>query len=150
MNTEVFLEIIDFAIKQEKIAADFYSNMQDLTSLDSNKKIFSDLEKMELGHIKILKNFKNEGLANYVPEQVTDLKISDYQDEVELHDKMDFQEILMVAMKREENAKNLYQDLADLSNDEGSKNLFLKIADEESKHKLQLETIYDDEIYREN
>ena len=150
MKTEKFLEIIDFAIKQEQNAADFYRNLQGMASLDSSKTILKDLENMELGHKKILMNFKNEGIEEYVKPDVQDLKISNYLEEIVVHDKMDLQEILTIAMKREENAKNLYEDLAKLSNDEPTKNLFLKLSTEEAKHKLQLESIYDDEIYREN
>jgi rubrerythrin len=150
MNLENFLEVIDFAINEEQSAADFYKALQEMTSLDSSKKILHDLELMELGHKEILKNFKNEGIETYVTEKITNLQISDYLADVTLHDKMDLQEILTIAMKKEEKAKNLYYDLAQLSNDAATKNLFLKISDEEAKHKLQLESIYDDEIYREN
>ena len=47
-------------------------------------------------------------------------------------------------MKREEAALKLYNTLLDQAEDEGAKTLFKMLCQEEAKHKLGLETMYDD------
>jgi len=53
-------------------------------------------------------------------------------------------------MKREGDAVALYSRLANDAGDEAGKNLFLTLAEEEKKHKLRLETEYDDNVLKEN
>ena len=150
MNQEKFNEIIDFAIKREQEAVEFYQELQNLVSFESRKELMHELELMEKGHIKILenisKNFKNE---TGIP-QVEDLKIADYMVEVKPTAEMSYQDILIIAMKKEEMAQKLYKKLADQSDNDEIKNLFLRLASEEAKHKLRFEKIYDDDILKEN
>ncbi len=105
---------------------------------------------MEIGHENLLLKYQNEGFKEFDAPKITDLKISNYLADVELHDNMSFQEILTVSMKKEEAANKLYADLACKANNDAKKNLFLKLASEEAKHKLQLETVYDKEILKHN
>ncbi len=143
-------EILDFAIQREIEAAEFYNSLQNKVKHQWSKSVLKELEEMELGHKKILENMNTEGLDNYVPPRIQDLKIADYMEEIAPNPDMGFQEVLIIAMKKEESAKNLYLDLAKRSEHTPTRNLFLKLAGEEAKHKLQLETIYDDEIFAEN
>jgi rubrerythrin len=150
MENKKFMEIIEFAIDREEEAANFYRELQGMAKLDSSKIILKELENMEIGHKKVLLNFKNAGLSEYKPKIITDLKISDYMMDVVTHKEMTYQEILISAIKREENALYMYKALAAETDNEEHKNLFNMIADEEAKHKLQLESIYDQEIFVEN
>ncbi len=65
-------------------------------------------------------------------------------------DEMTYQDALLIAIKKEKAAFKLYTDLAKSSDDENVKHLFESLAQEEAKHKLRLETIYDDFSYPEN
>lgn len=150
MDENRFKEIIDYAISREVEAAKFYNELQVIAKLESSKHLLKDLENMELNHKRILENFKNEGLSEYSPINLSDLGISNFLAEVAIHKEMSFQEILIVAIKREENAFKLYKALAEEAENTEIKNLFLKLADEEAKHKHSLETIYDQEVYVEN
>ena len=150
MTEEKFREIIDFAIANEKNAAEFYAGMQKMMKHEWTRKMLKELELMELGHMEILQRFETEGLEHYSAPKITDLKISDYMEDIVPREDLTFQEVLITAMKKEENAKNLYLDLAKKTDNDLARNLFLKLAGEEAKHKLQLETIYDEEILVEN
>ena len=151
MDTNKFNEIMDFAIKSEQEAADFYKELQEMSSFEGQKEILKDFELMELGHKKILQNIKTKGFDNSaVIPKANDLSISDYLVEVEPAANMSYQDILIVAMKREEKAFNLYQKLADESEENEIKNLFLKLASEETGHKNHFEKIYDTEILKHN
>lgn len=150
MNQEKFNEIIAFAIKREQEAVEFYQELQNLVSFESRKELMHELELMEKGHIKILENIsKNIKTETSIPK-VDDLKIADYMVEVKPTAEMSYQDILIIAMKKEEMAQKLYKKLADQSDNDEIKNLFLRLASEEAKHKLRFEKIYDDDILKEN
>ena len=79
-----------------------------------------------------------------------DLKIGDYLVDVEPTADMDYQQVLIVAMKKEKAAFRLYSDMAAATNDESLKELLLFLAQEEAKHKLHFEIEYDDVVLKEN
>lgn len=150
MDTERINEILDFAIEREYEAAGFYKELQSKVQSDSSIEMLVDFEKMELGHAHKLEKFKKEGIDKFKNKEVSDLKLSDYLVRPELTEKMTFQDVLVVAMKREETAKKLYEALAAESDDLAVRQLFIKLASEEAQHKLLLETLYDDQINWEN
>jgi rubrerythrin len=150
MNKETFNDIIKFAIEREIEAAKFYKDMANKTKYDSSIILFLELEKMELAHAETLRNFKNEDWSSVDLPNIPDLKISDYMETPVANEGMTYQEAIVLAMKREIAAFKLYSDMAKEFTDIEAKNLFLKLANEESRHKFQLETLYDDEILTEN
>ncbi|MBI5326570.1 MAG: ferritin family protein [Ignavibacteriae bacterium] len=150
MNKETFNDIIKFAIERELEAAIFYKDMANKTKLEANIVLFLELEKMEMGHAETLKKFKNEGWEKLDLPGIPDLKISDYMETPDVNDGMTYQEAIVLAMKREKASAKLYTDLAKEFSDNEAKNLFLRLANEESNHKFQLESLYDDEILTEN
>jgi rubrerythrin len=81
---------------------------------------------------------------------VVDLKMSDYLVDVEINDDLDYQEALIVGMKREQAAFNLYSDMAANVTDEAIRDLFQGLAKEESKHKLYFESEYDERVLTDN
>ena len=150
MTKEKFNEAIDFAIDGEKEAVEFYQELQLKTKFLARKEMLKDLENMEKGHIVILENIRSKGFHEITLKQVTNLNISEYIVEVKPYDDMTYQDILIIAMKKEEQAMKLYTELA--ANFPGTEleTLFLKLAGEEAGHKLHFETLYDEEILREN
>ncbi len=150
MEKEKFYEILDFAIEKEHEAVEFYLNLQKIVKDPASKAVLHDLEMMERGHVQILQNITPSQVAKFIPENIANLQISDYMVTNTPNPEMTFQEVLAIAMKREEAAKNLYAVLANDTNDEALKSMFMKLSTEEDKHKLQLETLYDDVILKEN
>ena len=63
---------------------------------------------------------------------------------------MDYQQALIVAMKKEKEAFRMYSDLASVAQTAGLKELLLGLAQEEARHKLRFEVEYDDVILSEN
>ena len=57
---------------------------------------------------------------------------------------MPYNEILLLAMKREEKALKLYNEFLEQAQTKESQKLFKVLCQEEAKHKLALETMYDD------
>ena len=83
-------------------------------------------------------------MQEYQLKWITDIKRSDYVVDLEYQKGMAYNEILMLAMKREEKALKLYNDFLDQADTEEGKKLFKILCQEEAKHKLALETMYDD------
>ncbi|MCD6177395.1 MAG: ferritin family protein [Candidatus Cloacimonetes bacterium] len=150
MTKEKFNEVIDFAIKGEEEAVKFYQELQLRTKFKARKEMLKDLENMEMGHIVILENIRSKGMKDVTVEKVVNLNISEYVVDVTPYDDMTYQDILIVAMKKEEQAVNLYTDLAGNFPGTDLETLFLKLAAEEIGHKLQFETLYDEHVLREN
>jgi rubrerythrin len=150
MEKKEFDSIINFAISKEEEAVEFYQQLQDMVEFKERKDFLKELEDMEKSHITILENIRNKSVEEMKVSEVTDLKISDYIVEVEPYENMTYQDILITGMKREEASHNLYNELADQAGTGDIKTLFEKLASEEAKHKLFFETVYDEEILKEN
>ena len=85
-----------------------------------------------------------EMIDSYELTTIPDLKISNYMVETEYEKGMPMPEVLKLAMKREEKSVKLYQVLGDKTDNADAKKLFQILVQEESKHKLGLESMYDD------
>ena len=81
---------------------------------------------------------------------VETLNLADYTVDVDVTGDLDYQDALIIAMKREKAAFRLYNDLAERVNDSELRDLFLGLAQEEAKHKLYFETEYDERMLRDN
>lgn len=103
----------------------------------------------ELGHKMKLEGIK-QTKAIKPAQNVEDLQIADYVVEVEPGPDMEYQDALVLAMKKEKAAFRLYLDLAHQVADEEYKSLFLSLAQEEARHKLRFEIEYDEIVLKEN
>lgn len=139
-------DILSFAIDREKEAVDFYSSLAKKASRASLKETFERFAKEEESHVVLLSDIagNKEKIDAYELKKVTDLKISDYMVDVEYEEGMPMPEILKLAMKKEEKAVKLYSAFADKAENEDAKKVFMILAQEESKHKFSLESMYDD------
>ena len=150
MTKEKFDEVIDFAINGEKEAVEFYHELQQKTKFEARKTMLKEFENMEKGHIVILENVRERGLENITVKEVTNLNISEYIVDVKPYENMTYQDILIIAMKKEEQAQKLYLKMASTLPGTELETLFLKLASEEAGHKLQFETLYDEHVLKEN
>ncbi len=148
MDEKKFKEIIQFAIGKELEAFNVYTEASRNAKYSGAKELFLSLAKEEEGHRKLLQNLNIEKVAQKRIEKVPDLKISDYMVDVEAKTDLSYADMLRIAMKREERSVKLYEDLRGSNPDEELKKLFTFLIQEEAKHKLKLEKIYDDEILK--
>jgi rubrerythrin len=142
--------VLDFAIKNEQAASDFYTDLASKMEKPHMKKIFQGFAAEERGHKAKLEAVKKSEKGKLSKAKVLDLKIGDYLVEQKPSADMDFQSALILAMKQEKAAFRLYSDLATSAEDEGVRELFLGLAQEEAKHKLRFEITYDEDFLRDN
>lgn len=151
MDTNKLIEIIDFAIEREEEAIEFYRYLQERADFKGQREHLEELEKMEEGHVKILERIKKQDLTSIEVPEVRTLRLSEYLVPVDDKAELDYATILKIAMKREEKAEKLYGELADqYASEKNVANLFRRLEAEESRHKLNFETLYDEEIMNEN
>lgn len=135
-------EILDFAIKREIEAQNFYMKLADFVETPEMAKVFSDLALEELEHKAKLEAIK-AGEIVVSEEEVGNLGITSHVKDVKQHTKMSYVELLVVGMKKEEAARKLYTDLATITQEQELRDIFLKLAQKEAEHKLRFEIEYD-------
>jgi len=141
-----FEVILSFAIEKEREAVEFYEELSRIAKRPSSKKMFEEFAKEETKHAELLEGVAEDKIPDVPLQKTTDLKISDYLIDVSFKPDIDYQDALIIAMKREEKAVRLYKDLAEKMTEDKIKNLLQFMAEEEAKHKLRLETEYDDNV----
>ncbi|CAB1064962.1 hypothetical protein D1BOALGB6SA_9759 [Olavius sp. associated proteobacterium Delta 1] len=148
MEFENLAAILDFAIEKELEAAEFYTHISQEEAFSGAGRMFEEFAQEERKHQQLLQDFKAGGLAasmeDYQFKWISDIKRSDYVVDSEYSRGMGYSDILMLAMKREEKALQLYNDFLEKADSEESRTLFKVLCQEEAKHKLALETMYDD------
>ncbi len=146
MNFKSVDDILAYAIEKENEAVQFYTELSKKEKFKSVKETFISFAKEEQKHADLLTGLgKDKGkVREYELKAIPDLKISDYLVETEYKEGMFMQDILRIAMKREEAAVKLYKDLAGKTDNAEVIKVLNLLAQEEAKHKLGLETMYDD------
>lgn len=137
-------EILEFAIAREVKASNFYMALAERVASPEIRKIFEDLAEEELEHkAKLELEVMKTGKVLPVPEKVAvpehDYIVSDNQSLLD----MDYKDILMLGMEKEEASFRTYVNLVAQAKDVESSELLLALAEEEVKHKIRFETEYD-------
>ena len=73
---------------------------------------------------------------------MTDLNVSDYVMDAGKPIDMDYADLLVVAIKKEDKSINLYRDLAKIIQDADSRKVLLSLVQEETEHKQRFEIEY--------
>jgi rubrerythrin len=143
-------DVLDFAIRAEQEAVDFYSGLAARSAHKQMRDVFTEFAREEMKHKSRLIDIRENKTLVLLGEVVRDMKISDYLVDVPASPDMTYPDALVLAMKKEKNAFRLYMFLSEETPDPVMKNLFLNLAQEESRHKLRFEIEYDEYILREN
>ena len=143
-------EILDFAIENEQLAIDFYTKLAGEASSKAMRELFEEFANEEKKHNFRLTKIKEDGTVILHKQDIIDLKLSDYLVSAPKTKELTYQDALILAMKREKAAFRLYQTLSKKTSDENLKEVFLQLANEEAKHKMNFEIEYDNVIYKNN
>jgi rubrerythrin len=148
MSFQSFEEIIRFAIDKEREAIAFYEDASNQETYSGAKKAFKEFAGEERKHEALLEGLlKGEtSLSDYKFEWIPDIKRSNYIEDMDYEKGMTYPDILRLAMKREEKALQLYNDLTRKTDNKDLIKVLKLLCQEEAKHKLALETLYDDHM----
>ncbi len=144
-----YKEILAMAIKNEVEAYEFYKDAAEKVSNSMLKDTFEELAKEETSHKLLLEGYlANEGQKMSFVESA-DYKVSESVELQTLSTEIAFKDAIALAMKKEQEAMELYQSFADMSATAEQKNTFLQLATMEQGHKVRLEGIYTNAAFAE-
>ncbi len=137
-------EILEFAIAKEVEAHHFYMALAGRVDNRGMGKVLEDLAEEELEHKRKLE-LEITKLGKTVPTGLQAGRPSkDYilADEGAVLD-MDYKDVLLLAMEKEEASFRIYVNLIGTIEDEQSQEVLMAMAQEEVRHKLRFEAEYD-------
>jgi rubrerythrin len=150
MELQSFHDIVKFAISREEAAIKAYGDMRERAQFPGLKELLVELQDEEKNHKKLLENISEEQIQGLEVKDVADLKISDYLTEEPPADDMTFQDLLIIAAKKEQEAVELYTCLERSVEDEELKKLFQFLVQQEKSHKLKIESEYEKHILEDD
>ena len=137
-------DVLSFAIGEEEAAIAFYSRLAKEANNPAMREAFQQFAGEEKAHREKLLAVKAGKALPLDSQQVLDLRIADYMDDIVPTPDMTYSDALALAMKKEKVAFRLYTYFAAVAKDQTLKTLFLTLAQEEARHKLRFEIEYDD------
>lgn len=150
MEKQTFEGVVKFAIEREEDAIKAYGSMIEIAETPGLKDLLAELQNEERNHKKLLQELTEEGVESLSVEDVIDLKISDYLVEEPPSAEMNFQDLLILAAKKEQKAVDLYSSLAEKAKEEEIKKLFEFLVMQEKGHKLKLEKEYETRVLEDD
>jgi len=144
MEDERLLKLIDTAILREEEAYAFYMEVYEQVQDASARETIEWIAGEEKKHREFLVNYR-DGKYGPGPLRMTDVvlyKIAEYQEQPEIAKDMKREDVFLVAGHRELRSFQFYTELANQHEDGETKDMLLRIANEELKHKEKMEYLY--------
>lgn len=142
MKTDDAKKIISTAIDREVEAYTFYRTISDKVKDPALKKLFDELAGEEKQHREFLQGMLTKDVAKMNFDVKKDYKVVNAMPSPPLSADMKPLDGLVVAIKKELEAMQMYSQLAGLSTETEQKFLFTQLANMESGHKARLEDLY--------
>jgi rubrerythrin len=141
MTAEEYKRVLSEAIGNEIEAYQFYAGVAEKVQDANLRLIFTDLSEEERKHQQFLEGVLSVAKPLNIDE-TKDYKVSATVDKPKLSISMKPADAIGLAMKNEEEAMNMYTELAGICNDKEQKELFESLARMERGHKFRLEEMY--------
>ena len=139
-------EILEVAASFEKAARDFYTELAPRVSKNI-RYLVEELAQEEQVHLSLFRKLAGDtGVEDQIKKEIRapqeDRRFSDYIHVPDLGEHPDDQTILQYALGREDAAMKQYRELAETTEPGPIHDLFEYLANEETKHKVELEKLY--------
>ena len=136
--------VMETAIQKEREAQAFYTDLYNLVEDTIAKDALLFLTGEEKKHEEILRKYLQGAYgANALRlDKVIDYEIAQYLEMPDIKKGMEAKDVYLVAAHRELNSYNFYKNLADVHPAGEVKELLLKMANQELKHKEKVEYLY--------
>ena len=142
MDKTNYKKILAMAIENEIEAAEFYQGVYDKTGIASLKSIFGELADEERKHRVMLQGFLDNDSRPLQFKSSQDYKVAETVEMPRLSMGMKPADAMALAMKKEEEAMNMYLKFAKASDNVEQKEVFENLARMEQSHKVNLENLY--------
>lgn len=144
MNEEI-QELLESAIYKEIASEALYRNYAKLTGDPSAAQLILELADEEKKHTSWLTSLKDKGgVRKWHNKRVSDLKISDHLNAADTIEGAGLQDTLLFSIRKEQLSIDFYSRMTGILKTHAAKNLCLKLVNEEIRHKVKLEILYDD------
>ncbi len=130
------------AMNAEAEAMKFYMNAAEKAASNAGRSLFKELADFEQGHYERIKKIIESRNTGMVLKEITPSEEIPVKSEVEGQfepNKDEIIKVLSIGIEAEKKAREKYLEIAKVSEDEESKNMFNNIAEEERKHQSILE-----------
>ena len=149
MKTDDAKKIISTAIDREVEAYTFYRTISDKVKDAALKKLFGELAGEEKQHREFLQGMLSKDVTKMHYDAKKDYKIVNTMPSPPLSADLKPLDGLVLAIKKELEAMQMYTQLAGLSMETEQKFLFTQLANMESGHKARLEDLYTEMAFPE-
>ncbi|MCF8049636.1 MAG: ferritin family protein [Desulfobacterales bacterium] len=144
MKPPRFADIIETAIRREEEAYAFYRDIAEKVDDPAARETCDWIAAEEQKHRQFLVDYR-DGKYGAAPMRMADVvlyKIAEHQKEPEVEKEMKREEVFLVASHRELRSYRFYTELAEQHDDGDLKEMLIRIANEELKHKEKMEYLY--------
>ena len=144
MEAQSLQSLIEIAVKNEEEARVFYLGLAAIVEEKTARETLHFLAGEELAHKEFLLAYlKGEKKFSGLPlEEPIDYHIAQYAAKPDIKKNMNSSDVYLVAAHREWNSYNFYKGLASLQPEGEAREMLLKMADQELKHKEKVEYLY--------
>lgn len=150
MTPDEYKKIISRAIDNEMEAYTFYRGVSDKAKNKELKDLFGELAGDEEKHKLTLEGFLKKAPEKLQFSTSQDYKVADALPSPPLTADLKPLDGLVIAIKKELEAMQMYTQLANTSADKGQKKIFTELASMERGHKSRLEDIYTNMAFPES
>ena len=141
MTTEQYIDILKMAVGNEIEAYEFYKGVSDKVKDAGLKKIFAELADEEAKHRKFLEGLTS-GKTTMHFDETKDYKVAESIEKPKLSVSMKPADAIALALKNEQEAMDMYTEMASCSTDAEQKKMFQSLANMEQGHKVKLEDTF--------
>ena len=143
MNKRVS-DIIAIAIKREEEAYAFYLDIHAKVADPSLRQTLEFIAGEEKKHKAFLVSYKDGeyGADSLRLADVVEYKLAEYLEEPEITKETKREDVYLIASHRESRSHQFYTKLANMHDENNVKEMLLKMANEELKHKEKMEYLY--------
>ncbi len=145
-DTLTVQQVLEKAIRKEVDSQRLYADLCRKARDDAAKYAFSELEKQEQGHQRLLERYlKGElGEGTLSAGHPLDYKIAEHLDQAEITPEMKLDQVFLLAAWREKAAHEFYLGLAAIHPAGKVRQLIQGLAAQELEHKQRVESLYTD------
>ncbi|MDY0094380.1 MAG: ferritin family protein [Candidatus Vecturithrix sp.] len=142
--------VIETAIQREEDAYNFYLDLSQRVNDAMAKETTEFLASEEQKHKAFLTAYRDGQYAGALKmNAVIDYKIADYLDRPDPEKNLQSKDVYLIAAHRELNSYHFYTSLAEIQPEGEVKDILLRMASEEKKHKEKVEYLYTNTAFPE-
>ena len=137
--------VFSLAIHREVEAYEFYCRVAERVRDPNVKAVFTELSQEELGHKELLERFKSDPtlvIKFNADKPLVDYKVAETTELPKLSIDMKPADAITLAIRKEQQAMEFYQGLAQAASDAELKRIFEGLARMELGHKVKLENVF--------